>query len=265
MAQGEEIVISYRPNDGKEYNIVSQFDQQTYRRYPVKTELVSKETQIADFVERNLTAFFSGLPESEAAIVDGRDWYLYIAETVIAIMQGRSFLITEINPGFWAKFLCRFVQKTSYGIGLRSPYTMQLALDEAGLPRILFASFGSILGKMVGKRGIFYKLAGHGINTIDGPADYCLPPLNKSAKLGPKDPQLVAEKISAQVRSASFLSPELKTLFRGTVIIDANDLNSAVLGNDTDHSAAASNAVFKDNPLGQSRQQSPIGIVFRLT
>ena len=53
MAQGEEIVISYRPNNGKEYNIVSQFDQQTYRRYPVKTELVSKETRIADFVERN--------------------------------------------------------------------------------------------------------------------------------------------------------------------------------------------------------------------
>ena len=46
------------------------------------------------------------------------------------------------------------------------------------------------------------------------------------------------------------------------VIIDANDLGATVLGkSNPDISDAFCKAVFKDNPLGQSTQQTPLCIV----
>ena len=50
--------------------------------------------------------------------------------------------------------------KTPHGIGLGIPETMQLAIDEAGAPRIVAAAAVSAAGEVVGKRGLFYKVAG---------------------------------------------------------------------------------------------------------
>ena len=58
--------------------------------------------------------------------------------------------------------LSRFVLKLPTGVGLSSPWTMQLAIQEAGLPRILLAAVVSAVGKVIGKRGWFYQVAGHG-------------------------------------------------------------------------------------------------------
>ena len=118
-----------------------------------------------------------------------------MSEKIVSIAQGRSYFIWDIKTGFWANTLSKFVKKTPYGIGLGSPWTMQLALNEIGLPRMLFASLTSLITKPLGVKGLFYKIAGNDINTIDGPTEYSLYPSNVSAKLGPKEPQKVAEEI----------------------------------------------------------------------
>ena len=99
----------------------------------------------------------------------------------------------------FAKVLSKFVTKTPYGIGLGSPWTMQLAIREVGLLRILFATFISIVTKPVGIKGLFYNITGSVVRSIDGPTEYSLYPSNLSAKLGPKDPQQAADKIKLQM------------------------------------------------------------------
>ena len=174
---------------------------------------------------------------------------VFISERVVAITQGRAFSIKDIKPSWLARFLVRFVRKSPYGIGLGSPWTMQLAIREVGVPRILLAAFCSAVTKPLGIRGIFYKVAGNNVNAIDGPCDYTLSPYHRYAKLGPARPHEVAREIR-------------DTTGHETVIIDANDLGVKVLGKS---SVALSEAwccsVFRDNPLGQSSERTPICIV----
>ena len=111
-----------------------------------------------------------------------------MAEKPIAASQGRSYALDEIHPSRLAKLLSHSVTKTPHGIGLGIPETMQLAIDEAGAPRIVAAAAVSAAGKAVGKRGLFYKVAGANVEAIDGPTWNTLPPHNTHAKLGPEGP-----------------------------------------------------------------------------
>jgi hypothetical protein len=105
--------------------------------------------------------------------------------------------------------------------------------------------------KPFGIRGLFYKVAGQTVASIDGPADYVIPPYNRYAKLGPKNPRAEADRAKAVTGC-------------DTVIVDANDLGVAVLGKSSKQLRdPVLRAIFKDNPLGQTGQQTPIGIVRR--
>lgn len=181
----------------------------------------------------------------------------------MAIAQGRSFFTWQIRPSWWARRLSRFVVRTPHGIGLGDPTTMQLAIDEVGLLRILFASAVSAAGKAVGRRGLFYRITGPQVAAIDGPTQYSAYPANVSAKLAPADPTGVAHQISAAIRST--LPPALTARYRGAVIIDANDLGRTVLGHDTGQPPELLAAAFADNPLGQGREQTPLAVVFPLS
>ncbi len=146
-----------------------------------------------------------------------------MAEKPIAASQGRSYALDEIHPSRLAKLLSRSVTKTPHGIGLGIPETMQLAIDEAGAPRIVAAAAVSAAGKVVGKRGLFYKVAGADVEAIDGPTWNTLPPHNTHAKLGPKDPDGVAGHLAAVLSNAVGGRVDF-------VVIDANDLTATVLG-----------------------------------
>jgi asparagine synthase (glutamine-hydrolysing) len=136
---------------------------------------------------------------------------------------------------------------------------MQLAIDDVGLPRIMAASAVSAVGKALGKRGWFYKVAGPSVRAIDGPTQYSAFPANVSAKLAPADPAGQARRISAAVRAA--LPAEVVARFGGTVVIDANDIGRNVLGQDSDLTDDDACEAFRDNPLGQGRQQTPLAVV----
>ncbi|MEK7565777.1 MAG: coenzyme F420-0:L-glutamate ligase [Patescibacteria group bacterium] len=210
-----------------------------YARYPIKTHVISNKDDIVDVVQK-----YAGQKLKKGDIV-------VISERVVAITQGRMILISDIKPSSWAKLLVKFVYKPSWGIGIGSPYTMQVAIDEAGLWRILLAGAVSALTKPFGIRGLFYKIVGHGINAIDGPTSYTLPPGNKAATLGPKDPDHVSQQIK------DVISHEV-------AIIDANDIGQRIEGATKNINHDLICKIFQDNPLGQSREQTPIAIVRKL-
>ena len=223
------------PNTGK--NLVIEIGTGSYARYPIKTDVVKVGDNIAAVAEKF----------AKPLMRDGD--ILFVSERVVAIAQGRAFPIKEIEPSWLAKVLVKFVHKSPYGIGLGSVWTMELALQEAGAARILFAALISALTKPFGLRGMFYKVVGRHINAIDGPTPYTLPPYNEYAKLGPKDPGQVARDLADRLKC-------------DVVIIDANDLGVAILGkSNPDLTDKFCRSLFRDNPLGQSDEQTPMCLV----
>ncbi|MBP9821779.1 MAG: F420-0--gamma-glutamyl ligase [Candidatus Pacebacteria bacterium] len=223
------------PNAGKNLEII--VDGISYARYPIRTHVVT----VGDTMEKTLDQYVRSL------VAPGD--MLFISERICAITQGRAFPIADMKPSWLARMLSKYVLKTKHGIGIGSPYTMELAIREAGTFRILFAAACSAITKPFGLRGVFYHVVGNNINAIDGPCDNTLPPYNGYAKLGPKDPEKLAEKLSGHIGIP-------------VVIIDANDLGVNILGQSAGTPPVETcKAIFKDNPLGQSREQTPIAII----
>lgn len=252
--------LDTEPNEGKELDIKAGAGE--YRRYPLRTEMVNKDVNLQDFVTQRVAKFFDNLSADKAhADYKSHDWYFLISEKIVAITQGRSYFVWDITPGWWARFLSKRVTKTPYGIGLGSPWTMQLAIQEVGLPRILYASIGGAIGKAVGKRGTFYNLVGSDIRAIDGPTEYSVYPSNVSAKLAPKDPDLVSQQLTDAIRAV--VPKTAAEHFKGVVVIDSNDIGRNVLGQNTGEDEKLFEDIFGDNPLGQADQQTPLCIVFK--
>ena len=222
-------------NPGK--NLIIKVGEQEYARYPVKTSIVKKGDDLVELFKTQVA------PHWQAGDL------IAISEKIVAISQGRSYLLSDIKPGRLAKFLVKFVHKSPYGIGLGSPYTMELAVREVGPVRMLVAAAVAAITKPFGIRGMFYRVAGKRVNAIDGPCEYSLPPSNQSAKLPPANPEKVVLELKEKLN-------------HDFAIIDANDLGVEVLGNSSkEYSDDLIKAIFKDNPLGQTSEQTPIALV----
>jgi hypothetical protein len=126
---------------------------------------------------------------------------------------------------------------------------MEMALRECGVIRILFAAAVSFIGKLFKRKGWFYHIAGPRARGIDGPCDNTLPPYNEYVVLAPERPAKVAIAISAVIGVP-------------VVIVDCNDLGTNLMGtSDPTIRERFIAAVLKDNPLGQSSEQTPCGII----
>ena len=255
------VKTDYEANEGQNLDLVTSLGENV-RRYPVRTELFSRDDDLDARVLEHIDAFFARLPaagpDHEAATRG--PWWFFLSEKVVAITQGRSYFVWDIKVGRPARVLSRYVTRTPAGIGLGSPFTMQLAIQEAGLPRVLYASAGGAIGKVIGRKGLFYELVGNQINAIDGPTEYSAYPSNVSAKLAPKDPDAVAARLSAAIRER--VPEPWRSTFGGTVIMDANDIGRNVLGSDVPGDWTRFEEMFADNPLGQGSQQTPMAMVF---
>lgn len=222
------------PNDGRALHAT--LDGTVYARHPVRTHLVTAADDAVDVVRR-----YVGKPGPDVRLVA-------VSERMVAITQGRSYPMDQVRPGRLARLLVRFVTRPGYGIGLGTPQTMQLAIDEVGAPRILFAAAASALTKPFGVHGVFYRLAGRQAAAIDGPTSYTIPPYNQAATLGPRDPHGAARSLAGAIGAA-------------VAIIDANDAGCAVLGASPGVDRRFVQRLFADNPLGQAREQTPICVV----
>jgi F420-0:gamma-glutamyl ligase-like protein len=226
------------PNTGK--NLIISVDGKQFARYPVKTKLITpKDQDIVNLVEEYVK------PHLKA-----QDW-VFVGEKAVGITQGRSYPLHSIKPSWLAIVLSRYVTKTPIGIGLGSPQTMQLAIEEVGVSMILLATIIGALGKLFGQRGWFYIIAGDKARAIDGAVDYAIPPYNTYVSKGPLHPQKIAQQISERLGVP-------------VAIVDANDYGVNVLGVSKGMNKKLVAKIIKDNPLGQTNEQTPIGIIRQL-
>lgn len=206
-------------------------------KIPVKTKILDDGDNIVEIVKQ----YTAGIAQQDDIIV--------ISESPLAITQGRAVPEKEIKVGLTAAILWRFVGKVSYGIGLRSPTSMQCAVEEVGRVRILFAALVSALGKMVGRKGDFYKVAGKQAALIDAAHTSPVPPYDRCVIKGPKEPDKVAQAIKDQTGHE-------------TAIMDINDIGGSwVVGKSSGINAESLEEIMKDNPQGQGKQLTPICIV----
>lgn len=226
-------------NPGK--SIERTVDGVAYHRIPLRTDLVGPEDDIVDVVLR-----FAG-DQVRAGDV------LFVTEKIVAITQGRSYPVADIRARPLATFLASKVVKTSYGIGLGMPETMEMALRECGTPRILLAAAAGALGKALGRSGDFYRVAGSKARGIDGPTSGTIPPYNTQVVLTPSKPRLVAERLKGRLAAGVDVA-----------IVDINDIGGNILGSTLDATGDRRLvAVLADNPLGQGHQSTPLGIIRR--
>lgn len=225
------------PNDGKALTVT--IEGTTFARIPIRTRVVMP----GDDLDEVVTAYAAD------QVTDGD--LLFITEKIVAITQGRSYTLDEIRPRRLAHFLSKYVTKTSYGIGLGMPETMEMALRECGTPRILFAAAISAVTKAFGRRGDFYRIAGDKARAIDGPTNGTIPPYDRAVVLGPTRPAEVAARIQA--------------LLGGNVqvaVVDINDIGGNILGSTLDKAGERQLVrILADNPLGQGRESTPLGII----
>lgn len=208
-----------------------------YLRMPIKTHVVMRDDVLIDVVKQYASEH-----------LESGD-LLFISEKIVAITQGRAYLVKDIHPRKLATLLAKFVTKTPAGIGLGMPETMEMALREVGTPRILYAAFLSALTKAFGKKGVFYDVAGYKAQSIDGPTPNTLPPYNQYVVLGPENPDQVARDVAAAVGAI-------------VAVVDINDLDGVILGvSEPGIDKDVLVKILKDNPLGQDHEQTPLGII----
>ncbi len=225
----------FSPNPGKK--LIRTVDGVDYQRIPLKTHLITKDDNMTDVVLR-----YARESMQEGDI-------LFISEKAVACTQNRAIPMEDIKPRKLAVTLSRYVTKTPAGIGLGIPETMEMALQECGTLRILFAAFCSVIGKLLGQKGWFYIVAGPKARGIDGPTEGTIPPYDHYVVLTPADPMGTSKTLA-------------KALGYPVAIVDINDLGANILG--FSHPSPSMELIARilgDNPLGQSSECTPMGII----
>jgi F420-0:gamma-glutamyl ligase-like protein len=224
-------------NAGKALTV--KIEGSSYARIPIRTRVVMPGDDLDEFVR-----------EYAGDVVRDGD-LLFVTEKIVAITQGRSYQLDEIQPRRLARFLSKYVTRTSYGIGLGMPETMEMALRECGTPRILLAAAVSAVTKLFGRRGDFYRVAGYKARSIDGPTAHTIPPYNTAVVLGPEKPKQVARHVQSLLGGRAEVA-----------VVDINDIGGNILGSTLDGTGERRLvSILKDNPLGQGHESTPLGIV----
>lgn len=212
-------------------------DRNGIPRICVKTHALSPEDEIDDVIERYAARYL----EPGDIVV--------LAESPVAITQGRAIPVNQMHPRLSARILWRFVRKVPYGIGLRNPYSMEAAIQECGVLRVWFAAILGGFLRMLGRRGDFYRIAGIQAQMIDAVGTSPVKPYDECVLKGPKDPQ--------------GLVIDLKNRFGVEfAIMDINDIGGSWAVAATSRiNRAALEDLMRDNPMGQGTQLTPITII----
>ena len=200
---------------------------------PVRTRLIRPGDDLAALVGDAI----SGIARAGDVVI--------LAETGVAIAQSRFIPAEYIRPSKLALALSR---RAGALATVSQPESLQLVIDQVGSRKVLWAALAHILGRLRGKRGVFYEILGEAIAAIDGYTG-TLPPYERAIVLGPAEP----DRVCAELASA---------LGVHVAIVDANDLRRAkTLGASPHVDREAVERALLGNPHGNGDEQTPIVVL----
>jgi hypothetical protein len=212
-------------------------DGRTFERIPIRTPVLMPGDDIPTVIRDNAG------PQLRAGDT------VVLSESAVAIMQGRARDWHTIHPGRLARFLSARVTKTTWGTGLASPYAMQYAIELTGAPRMLLAAVAHVFGRLFRQKGWFYLVAGLNARMMDAEHTMGIAEFYECCIPAPADPPGTARSLKAATGY-------------DMAICDINDINPAwcVASTLTKERKRLLERSFDDNPLGQTDEQTPIGI-----
>jgi hypothetical protein len=200
---------------------------------PVRTRLVDRGDDLAAVV----AAAVRGIARAGDVVC--------VSETAVAIAQGRAIAAETIRPSPLAYALSR---RAGALATINQPESLQLVIDQVGAWKVVAAALAHVVGRALGRRGVFYEILGDAIATIDGYTG-TLPPFERTIVLGPADPDGAARAIAAQSGAHC-------------AIVDANDLGIAkILGASPGLERERVGAALRANPHGNGDEQTPIVVL----
>lgn len=168
-----------------------------------------------------------------------------LAESPVAIMQGRLAYCEDIQPRYLARRLNWLFGMNS---SLSSVYALEMAFREVGVTRIALGLAAAIVGKLTGKPGEFYRVTGRKVAVIDD-CTGTLPPFDKHVVLCPARPQQLCDEIRQHTGIDA-------------TIVDANDLGKVdVLAISDPTRVAEVVEALKPNPQGNAGEMTPIVLI----
>lgn len=228
--------MEFYANEGKQVEI--RVGERTFARHAIKTRFVQVGDDYIDLVRTYV------LPVYQPGDL------ISMSEKVIALCQKRVVYENEVKPGFLARFLSRFVHQTSAGPGAGNPYKMQFALNQCGALKVIFAAVAAGIGKLFGKKGVFYDIVGAETTGLDGFYGH---DIEEYAHMGiriPDRPALVCDEIYEKTGVKA-------------MIVDANAISVEILGHGSAVQEQESDLIgmIRDNPAGQVRQFTPFILI----
>ncbi len=182
--------------------------------------------------------------EYSKGIVEKND-ILTIGESPLAIMQNRYISPQNLEYSIFSKALCYFFHPTS---SLATACGMQILINSIGVTRITFALIVGFLFKLVGIKGMFYRLTGSESSLIDDISGTVIP-YDKSIVMGPLNADLFCKEVS-------------KYLNIDVAVVDVNDLGDVkVLASSNKTVKKILKRTLKSNPAGNADEKTPIVLI----
>lgn len=143
--------MEFVSNEGKRVEI--EVNGNIYLRHAIKTRFVKQGDDYIELFKEYVRPIYE-----EGDIIAS-------CEKIISLCQNRVIKRENIKIGFWAKFLSKFAShpKTA-GIGVGESIKMQYAINKAGIVKVLIASICSFFTKILGIKGVFYKIVGQEVS-----------------------------------------------------------------------------------------------------
>ena len=228
--------MEFHANEGKSVTI--QVNGKTYARHAIQTHFVQVGESYVDLVERYVKPLYQ--PGD----------LLYSSEKIIGLCQKRVVYKKDMKVSALARFLSRFASHSTAGIGVDSPWKMQFAIDQCGALKVIWAAVCAGIGKLFGRRGVFYDMVGQEVSGLDGFYDHEFAEYGEFGIRLPENPGKVCDEIEAATGVQA-------------MIVDANDLNIEILGkaSSVQMDEGTLKALIRDNPAGQSRELTPFILI----
>ena len=170
---------------------------------------------------------------------------LAISETAVAIAQGQAVPAEYVRPSKIAYALSR---RAGALATVNQPESLQIVIDQVGAWKVLYASMMHVVGRVVGRRGMFYEIMGEAITAIDGYTG-TLPPFERTIVFAPQNPDAFSQSVYDRIGVAC-------------TVVDANDLEKAkVLGASSGVSRESVERALLSNPHGNGDEQTPIVVL----
>ncbi len=223
-------------NEGKQ--VVIQVGDRKFARHAVHTHFVQIGESYLDLIEQYIKPIYQ-----EGDILSS-------SEKIISLCQKRVVYKKDMKLSWLAKFLSKFASHSSAGIGVDSPWKMQFAINQRGALYVIWAAICAGIGKLFGKRGVFYEMVGQEVAGLDGFYDHCFDVYGEFGIRIPENSDAVCEEV-------------YEKLGIKMMIVDANDIAQELLGKCAaiQESEADLMAMIADNPCGNGTQLTPFTLI----